>query len=223
MNILGTVNLTKVYGKKDNKVEALKDVSVTIEKGKFTTIVGPSGSGKSTLLHCMAGLDVPTSGEVLLSGENIFKFSDEKLSMLRRRRFGFVFQSFNLIPVIDVSENITLPVSLDNKKADNVYISNIVEILGLKDKIDSFPNELSGGQQQRVAIARALSNKPDIIFADEPTGNLDSISADEVIKFLRLCVKELGETLVMVTHNNDIAAESDICITIQDGKVLSID
>ncbi|AST58966.1 ABC transporter ATP-binding protein [Thermoanaerobacterium thermosaccharolyticum] len=208
-------------GKGDNKVEALKEVSVSIEKGKFTTIVGPSGSGKSTLLHCMAGLDVPISGEVLLNGENIFNLSEEKLSILRRRNFGFVFQSFNLIPVIDVYENITLPVSLDNKKIDKDYISEIIEILGLENKIKSFPNELSGGQQQRVAIARALSNKPDIIFADEPTGNLDSKTAEEVMKFIKLCVEKFGQTLIMVTHNKDIAASADVCITIQDGKILS--
>ncbi|MGF7397458.1 ABC transporter ATP-binding protein [Thermoanaerobacterium thermosaccharolyticum] len=221
MSILETVKLTKIYGKGDNKVEALKEVSISIENGKFTTIIGPSGSGKSTLLHCMAGLDVPTSGEVLLNGENIFNLSEEKLSILRRRNFGFVFQSFNLIPVIDVYENITLPVSLDNKKIDKDYISEIIEILGLESKIKSFPNELSGGQQQRVAIARALSNKPDIIFADEPTGNLDSKTADEVMKFFKLCVEKFGQTLIMVTHNKDIAASADVCITIQDGKILS--
>jgi putative ABC transport system ATP-binding protein len=219
MSILETVRLTKIYGQDKNKVEALKDVTVSIEKGGFTTIVGPSGSGKSTLLHCMAGLDVPTAGEVLLNGRNIFSLSEEKLSMLRRRNFGFVFQSFNLIPVIDVYENITLPVSLDDKKIDKEYTSKIIDILGLQDKAESFPNELSGGQQQRVAIARALSNKPDIIFADEPTGNLDSKTAEEVIKIFRTCVEELGETLIVVTHNNDIAAAADVCITMRDGRI----
>lgn len=221
MSILETVKLTKAYGKRESKVEALNEVSASIERGKFTTIVGPSGSGKSTLLHCMAGLDVPTSGEVLFNGENIFHLSEANLSILRRRNFGFVFQSFNLIPVIDVYENITLPISLDNKKIDKEYIKDIVHILGLEDKTKNFPNELSGGQQQRVAIARALSNKPEIIFADEPTGNLDSKTTEEVIKFFKLCVERFGQTLIMVTHNNDIAAESDICITIQDGKILS--
>jgi putative ABC transport system ATP-binding protein len=221
MDILKTDKLTKIYGREENKVEALKDVSISVEKGKFISVIGPSGSGKSTLLHCMAGLDTPTSGKVLLNGENIFDLSDNRLSVLRRRNFGFVFQSFNLIPVIDIYDNITLPVSLDNKSIDKDYISEIIDILGLKDKIKRFPNELSGGQQQRVAIARALSNKPDVIFADEPTGNLDSKTAEEVIKFFRICVEKLGETIVMVTHNEEVAFTTDICITMRDGEILS--
>lgn len=220
MNILDIISLTKVYGKGENKVNALEDISVSIEKGKFSAIIGPSGSGKSTLLHCMAGLDNPTSGKVILENNNIFDLSEEKLSKLRRQKFGFIFQNFNLIPVISVYENIILPVSLDNKKIDKEYVHRIIDILGLKDKMNKFPNELSGGQQQRVAIARALSNRPEIIFADEPTGNLDSKTTGEVINLLKMCVEKFGHTLIMITHNNDIASMADICISIKDGKLL---
>lgn len=219
MNILNVTCLTKTYGKSENKCEALKEVTLSIEKGKFTSIVGPSGSGKSTLLHCMAGLDTPTSGKVVLDGQDIFTLSEDKLSILRRQKLGFIFQSFNLIPVINVYENIVLPITLDSKKVDEKYIKEIVTILGINDKMDKFPNELSGGQQQRVAIARALSNKPEIIFADEPTGNLDSKSTEDVVKLLKMCVDKFGQTLVMITHNNDIAKLSDVCITIKDGEV----
>lgn len=220
MSILDIISLTKVYGKWENKVNALEDISVSIEKGKFSAIIGPSGSGKSTLLHCMAGLDNPTSGKVILENNNIFDLSEEKLSKLRRQKFGFIFQNFNLIPVISVYENIILPVSLDNKKIDKEYVHRIIDILGLKDKMNKFPNELSGGQQQRVAIARALSNRPEIIFADEPTGNLDSKTTGEVINLLKMCVEKFGHTLIMITHNNDIASMADICISIKDGKLL---
>jgi putative ABC transport system ATP-binding protein len=220
MKILKTIDLSKTYGKGESKVKALKNINIEIEKGKFTSIIGPSGSGKSTLLHCMAGLDDITSGKVLLDDKDISTLSEEKLSQLRRRKFGFIFQSFNLIPVVDVYENITLPVSLDSKNVDKNYVYEIIEILGLKDKIKKFPNELSGGQQQRVAIARALVNKPDIIFADEPTGNLDSKTTQEVINLLKLCVEKFGQTLIMITHNNEIAKMADVCIKVQDGKVL---
>lgn len=220
MKILKTIDLSKTYGKGESKVKALKDINIEIEKGKFTSIIGPSGSGKSTLLHCMAGLDDITSGKVILDDKDISTLSEEKLSQLRRQKFGFIFQSFNLIPVVDVYENITLPVSLDSKKVDKNYVYEIIEILGLKDKIKKFPNELSGGQQQRVAIARALVNKPDIIFADEPTGNLDSKTTQEVINLLKLCVEKFGQTLIMITHNNEIAKMADVCIKVQDGKVL---
>lgn len=220
MSILDIICLTKVYGKGDNKVNALENISVSIEKGKFSAIIGPSGSGKSTLLHCMAGLDNPTSGKVILENNNIFDLSEEKLSKLRRQKFGFIFQNFNLIPVISVYENIILPVSLDNKKIDKEYVHRIIDILGLKDKMNKFPNELSGGQQQRVAIARALSNRPEIIFADEPTGNLDSKTTREVINLLKMCVEKFGHTLIIITHNNDIASMADVCISIKDGKLL---
>ncbi len=222
MNILDTINLSKTYGKGENKVEALKNINLSIEKGKFTAIIGPSGSGKSTLLHCIAGLDSITSGEVILDGDDISKLSEDKLSKLRSRKFGFIFQSFNLIPVISVYDNIVLPVDIDNKKVDKKYIDSIIDILGLRDKINKFPNQLSGGQQQRVAIARALANEPEIIFADEPTGNLDSKTTDEVINLLKESVKKFGNTLVMITHNDEIAKTADRIITIADGKIVDL-
>ncbi|MEG1409297.1 MAG: ABC transporter ATP-binding protein [Terrisporobacter sp.] len=219
-NILDIINLDKVYGKGENKVQALKDINLSIEKGKFTAIIGPSGSGKSTLLNCIAGLDNISSGKVLLNGKDISTLNDNSLSKLRSEEFGFIFQSFNLIPVINIYENIILPISIDDKKIDKEYIDNIIDKLGLKDKINKFPNELSGGQQQRVAIARALANKPKIIFADEPTGNLDSKTTEEVIDLLEGCIKDFGQTLVMITHDNEIAKKADVCIKIQDGEVI---
>ncbi|MGL5560430.1 MAG: ABC transporter ATP-binding protein [Paraclostridium dentum] len=218
-NILEITNVNKIYGKGDNKVQALKDITLSIEKGKFTAITGPSGSGKSTLLNCIAGLDTVSSGKVMLKGKDISTLNENKLSKLRSEEFGFIFQSFNLIPVINVYENIILPISIDDKKVDKKYIDSIIDKLGLKDKINKFPNELSGGQQQRVAIARALANKPEIIFADEPTGNLDSKTTEEVMNLLGSCVKDFGQTLVMITHNNEIADMADICIEIKDGKL----
>ncbi|WP_242853875.1 ABC transporter ATP-binding protein [Paraclostridium sordellii] len=217
--MLDIISLNKIYGRGENKVQALKDINLSIEKGKFTVIIGPSGSGKSTLLNCIAGLDNISSGKVLLEGKDISTLSDNGLSKLRSEEFGFIFQSFNLIPVINVYENIILPISIDDKKVDKGHIDNIIDKLGLKDKINKFPNELSGGQQQRVAIARALANKPKIIFADEPTGNLDSKTTDEVMNLLNSCVEEFGQTLVMITHNNEIAKMADICIEIRDGKI----
>lgn len=219
INILEITNLNKIYGKGDNKVQALKDITLSIEKGKFTAIIGPSGSGKSTLLNCIAGLDTVSSGKVMLKGKDISTLNENKLSKLRSEEFGFIFQSFNLIPVINVYENIILPISIDDKKVDKKYIDSIIDKLGLKDKINKFPNELSGGQQQRVAIARALANKPKIIFADEPTGNLDSKTTEEVMNLLGSCVKDFGQTLVMITHNNEIADMADTCIEIKDGKL----
>ena len=220
MDILNTINLSKTYGKDENKVDALKDINLSIEKGKFTSIIGTSGSGKSTLLHCIAGLDSITRGKVLINDIDISTLNEEEMSKFRREKFGFIFQSFNLIQVINVYDNITLPIQIDSKKIDKKYIDKIIDLLGLKDKINKFPNELSGGQQQRVAIARALANKPEIIFADEPTGNLDSKTTEEVIKLLKSCVEEFGRTLIMITHNDDIAKLSDKCIKIQDGVVL---
>lgn len=220
MSILDVINLSKTYGKGENEVQALNNINLSFEKGKFTTIIGPSGSGKSTLLHCMAGLDSITSGKVLLNGQDISKLSDDNLSKLRIEKFGFIFQSFNLIPVVNIYENIVLPINIDNKKIDEKYVDNIINILGLKDKINKFPNELSGGQQQRVAIARALANKPEIIFADEPTGNLDTKTTNEVMNLLKKCVNEFGQTLIMITHNNDIAQMADKVITIKDGNVV---
>ncbi|CEN81321.1 ABC transporter ATP-binding protein [Paraclostridium sordellii] len=214
-------NIKKIYGKGENAVKAIDGITLEIESGKFTAIVGESGSGKSTLLHCMAGLDKPTEGTVYLENQDIYKLNDDKLSKIRVEEFGFVFQSFNLIPVVNVYENIVLPASIDHNKIDKNYIDDIIKKLGLENQIKKFPNELSGGQQQRVAIARALSNKPSIIFADEPTGNLDSKTSKEVMDMLCMSVKEFNQTLVMITHNDDIANMADTVITINDGKVLS--
>lgn len=219
MSILSVINLSKTYGKGENKVQALNNINLSFEEGKFTSIIGPSGSGKSTLLHCMAGLDHISSGKVLLNDKDISKLSEDELSKLRVEKFGFIFQSFNLIPVVNVYENIVLPLNIDNKKIDKKYIDSIIDILGLKDKIDKFPNELSGGQMQRVAIARALANKPKIIFADEPTGNLDTKTTCEVMDLLKKCVEEFGQTLIMITHNIEVADMADKVITIKDGNV----
>lgn len=213
-------NIKKYYGKDDCIVKAVDDISLEIECGKFTSIVGTSGSGKSTLLHCMAGLDKPTFGNVYLGENDIYTLSDDELSKIRRQEFGFIFQSFNLIPVLNVYDNIVLPIHLDNKKEDEAYINNLIVQMGLEDQIKKYPNELSGGQQQRVAIARALSNKPSVIFADEPTGNLDSKTTDEVMKILTRAVSEFNQTLVMITHDNEIAKRANRIITIRDGKIL---
>ena len=214
-------NIKKYYGKDDCIVKAVDDISLEIECGKFTSIVGTSGSGKSTLLHCMAGLDKPTFGNVYLGENDIYTLSDDELSKIRRQEFGFIFQSFNLIPVLNVYDNIILPIQLDGKKEDKEYIMAIVKKVGLEDQLKKFPNELSGGQQQRVAIARALSNKPAIIFADEPTGNLDSKTTEEVMSLLRSTVKDLKQTLLMITHDENIARQADRLITISDGKIIS--
>lgn len=211
-------NIKKYYGKDDCIVKAVDDISLEIECGKFTSIVGTSGSGKSTLLHCMAGLDKPTFGNVYLGENDIYTLSDDELSKIRRQEFGFIFQSFNLIPVLNVYDNIILPIQLDGKKEDKEYIMDIVKKVGLEDQLKKFPNELSGGQQQRVAIARALSNKPAIIFADEPTGNLDSKTTEEVMSLLRSTVKDLNQTLLMITHDENIARQADRLITIRDVK-----
>ena len=213
-------NIKKYYGKKDNIVKAVDGISLEVENGKFTAIIGTSGSGKSTLLHCLAGLDKPTSGEVILGNKNIYSLNDDELSRIRRQEFGFIFQSFNLIPVLNVYDNIILPIQLDGKKEDKEYIMNIIKKVGLEDQLKKFPNELSGGQQQRVAIERALSNKPAVIFADEPTGNLDSKTTEEVMSLLRSTVSELNQTLLMITHDENIAKEADRIITISDGKII---
>ena len=213
-------NIKKYYGKKDNIVKAVDGISLEVENGKFTAIIGTSGSGKSTLLHCLAGLDKPTSGEVILGNKNIYSLNDDELSRIRRQEFGFIFQSFNLIPVLNVYDNIILPIQLDGKKEDKEYIMNIIKKVGLEDQLKKFPNELSGGQKQRVAIARALSNKPAVIFADEPTGNLDSKTTEEVMSLLRSTVSELNQTLLMITHDENIAKEADRIITISDGKII---
>lgn len=221
MSMLKIENLNKVYGKKESELHVLKNINLDIQENKFIAIVGASGSGKSTLLNCMAGLDKPTSGCVYYNNENISTMSDGKLSDLRINNFGFIFQDFNLIPVVNVYENIVMPSLLDNKKVDKKYLDELLDRLEIKDKINKFPNQLSGGQQQRVAIARALINKPKIIFADEPTGNLDTKTTEEVMKILRECVKFYNQTLIMITHNDVISKEADICIKIQDGEILS--
>ncbi|GAA0099327.1 ABC transporter ATP-binding protein [Paraclostridium bifermentans] len=220
MKTLITIDLRKIYGKGDSKVKAIDGITLEIEPHKFTAIIGQSGSGKSTLLHCMAGLDKPTSGKVFMDDLDLYTLNDDKMSKIRREEFGFIFQSYNLIPVINVYDNIVLPVSVDGKKEDKDYINTLIKKLGISSQVNKFPNELSGGQQQRVAIARALANKPSIIFADEPTGNLDSKTTREVMDILKICVKEFNKTLVMITHNNEIAKTADRIITIADGKIV---
>lgn len=218
--ILETKNLCKYYGEGDSQVKAVDQISIQIGKGEFITIVGKSGSGKSTLLHLLGGLDNPTSGEVWIDGENISRLPDHKLTIVRRRKIGFVFQAYNLVPSLNVWENIVLPIGLDGRKPDRTFIKDIVHTLGLDDKIKSLPNTLSGGQQQRVAIARAIASKPSIILADEPTGNLDTKTGDEVMTLLKLSAKKYGQTLVVITHNEDIAQMADRTIIITDGRVV---
>ena len=213
--------LKKYYGKDESLVKAVDGIDLEIENGKFTAIIGTSGSGKSTLLHCIAGLDKPTEGKVFLGDEDLYKLSDSELSKIRRKEFGFIFQSFNLIPVLSVYDNIVLPILLDGSKEDPIYIDSIIKSMGLEEQVNKFTNELSGGQQQRVAIARALSNRPSVIFADEPTGNLDSKTTDEVMQVLRDTVNDFGRTLVMITHNQEIAETADRIVTISDGKIIS--
>lgn len=221
MNILSTHNLTKTYGTGDNVVHALTDVSLDIEEGKFVSIIGSSGSGKSTLLNLLGGLDRPTSGDVILDGKAIFEMDDEALTIFRRRKIGFVFQNYNLVPILNVYENIVLPIELDGTKIDTAYVDKIMDVLGLSEKKFSMPNQLSGGQQQRVAIARALAAKPSIILADEPTGNLDSKTSMDVIVLLKLTGKEFAQTIVMITHNEEIATMADQMIRIEDGRIFS--
>lgn len=221
MNILSTHNLTKTYGTGDNVVHALTDVSLDIEEGKFVSIIGSSGSGKSTFLNLLGGLDRPTSGDVILDGKAIFEMDDEALTIFRRRKIGFVFQNYNLVPILNVYENIVLPIELDGTKIDTAYVDKIMDVLGLSEKKFSMPNQMSGGQQQRVAIARALAAKPSIILADEPTGNLDSKTSMDVIALLKLTGKEFAQTIVMITHNEEIATMADQMIRIEDGRIFS--
>lgn len=220
MKILRTDSLKKYYGKDESLVKALDEVNLSIEEGEFAAIIGSSGSGKSTLLHLLGGLDRPTAGKVFIDGKDIYSMNDEKLAIFRRRKIGFVFQSYNLIPVLNVWENIVLPIGLDEKKVDENYIRELMETLNIYHKKDALPSTLSGGQQQRVAIARALSTKPSIILADEPTGNLDSKIGQEVINLMKLSVKKYHQTLVMITHNDKIAQMADRVIRIEDGKIV---
>lgn len=219
MNILRTSNLSKVYGEGEAQVCALQSTELRIDKGEFVAIIGPSGSGKSTLLHLLAGLDKPTSGGVYIEGQNIYEMTEEQLSTFRRRNIGFVFQFFNLIPVLSLEENVVLPLLLDGKKIDWSYINELLEVLGVKDRRKHLPGALSGGQQQRAAIARALSTKPSIILADEPTGNLDTKTSKEVMELLSSSVKKYNQTLVMITHNHEIAKYADRVLVIEDGLV----
>lgn len=217
--ILRTQNLCKYYGSGENEVRAVQDANIDIQKGEFVAIVGKSGSGKSTLLHMLGGLDTPTSGKVFIRGKDIFSYKEDALAVFRRRKIGFIFQSFNLVSSINVWENIVLPIGLDGRKADEAFVMDIVKTLGMERKLHNLPNTLSGGQQQRVAIARALASRPDILFADEPTGNLDSRTSDEVITLLKMSVEKYGQTLVMITHDEDIAQIADRILVIGDGKV----
>lgn len=220
MDIVTMEHVTKVYGEGDSRVWGLHDVSMTVKQGEIVSIVGASGSGKSTLLHVMGGVDTPTSGKVVVDGKDITKLNDEQMAIFRRRKVGFIFQAYHLIPVLTVEENITMPILLDHRKPDGEYVEQIMELLGLQDRRKHLPNQLSGGQQQRTAIARALANQPSLILADEPTGALDSKNGNEVIALLQSSVKKLNQTLVLITHNIDLAREADRIIKIADGEIV---
>lgn len=221
MEILKTTDLKKHYGSGESMVRALDGVSLSVEKGKFTAIVGTSGSGKSTLLHMLGGLDKPTSGSVKVGGKELSDMNDEQLTIFRRRQIGFIFQNYNLVPILNVYENIVLPIELDGNTADKRFVGGIVKMLGLKEKLTSLPGNLSGGQQQRVAIARALATKPAIILADEPTGNLDSRTSQDVLSLLKASSARFNQTIVMITHNEEIAQLADEVIRIEDGKIVN--
>lgn len=220
MDIVTLEDVTKVYGDNENRVWGLHNVNLTVKQGEMLAVVGASGSGKSTLLHVMGGVDAPTSGKVVVDGKDITKLSDEEMSVFRRRKIGFVFQAYHLIPVLTVEENIKMPILLDHRKPEKEYIDHIMELLGLQDRRKHLPNQLSGGQQQRAAIARALANRPSLILADEPTGALDSKNGNEVITLLQHSVKELNQTLVLITHNVDLAREADRMIRLVDGEIV---
>ena len=220
MSVLQTIDLKKHYGAEPNITRALDGVNFSVDEGEFVTVVGTSGSGKSTLLHMMGGLDTPTSGTVIVRGEELAKKNDEQLTIFRRRNIGFIFQNYNLVPILNVYENIVLPVELDGDTVDQKFLDEIVHLLGLEDKLKNMPNNLSGGQQQRVAIARALITKPAIVLADEPTGNLDSKTSVEVLGLIKRTSAEFGQTVVMITHNNDIARLADRIVRIEDGRIV---
>ena len=221
MTILETKNLRKIYGSGDTEVRALDGVNLTVENGEFVAVVGTSGSGKSTLLHMLGGLDRPTSGQVIVDGKDISTLKDEALTIFRRRKIGFVFQNYNLVPVLNVHENIVLPIHLDGAGVDTAYVDQIIQVLGLESKLQNLPNNLSGGQQQRVAIARALAAKPAIILADEPTGNLDSKTSQDVMSLLKVTSQKFSQTIVMITHNEEIAQMADRIIRIEDGRIVT--
>ncbi len=221
MTVLETKDLKKYYGSGDTQVKALDGVDLTVENGEFVAIVGTSGSGKSTLLHMLGGLDRPTGGSVLVEGRDIFALKDEELTIFRRRKIGFVFQSYNLVPVISVYDNIVLPIQLDGGRVDEAYVKQVIEALGLEQKLDRLPNQLSGGQQQRVAIARALATKPAILLADEPTGNLDSRTSQDVLSLMKTTGQKFAQTMVMITHNEEIAQLADRIVRIEDGRIVT--
>ncbi|WP_042275151.1 ABC transporter ATP-binding protein [[Clostridium] dakarense] len=221
MEILRVENLTKSYGKDETKVDALKNVNLSINKGEFVAIVGPSGSGKSTLLHLLGGVDKPTSGKVFINDVDIYSLKTKDLSIFRRRNVGLIYQFYNLIPVLTAKENILLPAELDNRKIENEYLNDLLKTLGLYERQNHLPNQLSGGQQQRTSIGRALINRPAIVLADEPTGNLDSKNSKEILELLKLSVKKYNQTLIMITHDNNIALQADRVITIEDGTIKS--
>ena len=220
--ILRSENLCKYYGAGENQVKAVDRANLSVNQGEFVAIVGKSGSGKSTLLHMLGGLDTPTSGTIWMKGKDIFSLKEDALSVFRRKKIGFIFQTFNLVSSINVWENIVLPIGLDGREPEQEFVQDIIRTLGIENKLENLPNTLSGGQQQRVAIARALASKPDIIFADEPTGNLDSKTSDEVIGLLKLSVEKYGQTLVMITHDHEIAQIADPILVIEDGKVAEL-
>ena len=220
MSILQTNDLRKYYGAGENQVKALDGVNMSVENGEFIAIVGTSGSGQSTLLHMLGGLDRPTSGKVTVDGEDIFALKDEALTIFRRRKIGFVFQAYNLVPVLSVYENIVLPIQLDGGSVDESYVQQVIHALGLENKLQNLPNQLSGGQQQRVAIARALATKPAIVLADEPTGNLDSKTSQDVLGLMKVTGQKFGQTMVMITHNEEIAQLADRIVRIEDGRIV---
>ena len=220
MEVLHTKNLKKIYGDGENQVNALDGINLSIKQGEFVSIVGTSGSGKSTLLHMLGGLDRPTDGKVFVDGKDIFSMKKDALTIFRRRKIGFVFQAFNLVPVLNVYENIVLPIELDGNPVDKKYVGEVIASLGLEDKVNSMPNQLSGGQQQRVAIARALATKPAIVLADEPTGNLDSKTSQDVLGLLKVTGQKFNQTIVMITHNEEIAQMADRIVHIEDGRIV---
>ena len=221
MTMIQTKELKKYYGKEPNLIKALDGITIKVAQGEFVAVVGTSGSGKSTLLHMLGGLDHPTSGSILVDGKELSQMNQDQLTVFRRRNIGFVFQNYNLVPILNVYENIILPIALDGEKPDEGYVDKIVKMLGLTEKMDNLPNNLSGGQQQRVAIARALATKPAILLADEPTGNLDSKTSQEVLGLLKMSGRQFQQTIVMITHNNEIAQLADRIIRIEDGRIMA--
>ena len=221
MEILKVKNLCKTYGKGNTLVKALDNISFSVEKGEFVAIVGASGSGKSTLLHLLGGVDRPTSGEIIIDGENVYKLNENNLAIFRRRQVGLIYQFYNLIPILNVEENITLPILLDGRTPDKEYLKELIDILGLKNRVNHLPNELSGGQQQRVSIGRALMNRPALLLADEPTGNLDSKASKDIVELLKMSNEKYKQTIIMITHDYNLALNANRIITIDDGKIVS--